>query len=219
MTYSKAARRAFSLLELLIVIGLAVGLMLWAIPAWRGVRERHGLTLATCQMVAALEMARNHAMTQQTYVWLGLLEDSGDVLLSVVASKDGTLWFNPDNAGFVFPGEQLVQVGKLIRIERSRLAFLDPGSGDGHTLETRPAVNPEQGRIGEKTAKHSFDYPLHGPRRYRFNKTLFFTPRGEAIVNTTYNLRNVVEVALQSAGDTVVVQMTGVSGQVSVYKK
>jgi hypothetical protein len=130
-------------------------------------------------------------------------------------------------------------VGKLTKIGNAHLALLPNGTGTGQTLETRPAVDSMYGRYGEISAakgsrpstdsKFPFVYPLgSGTPQYSFSKTLQFTPRGEAVVNSTYSLRPVVEIGLQpthgavvdaSNPNVAVVQITGVLGQVKIYRR
>jgi len=214
-------RRGFTLLELLAVLVLATVLAALTLPAVRSLRSRHALMQDAHQLVSLLATTRAHAMAQRTYAWIGFGEEDGKLLLSIVASKDGTLWFDSDKAGAPLPGEQLVQLN-FVRLDHARLALLDPGTGDGHTLETRPEADPDWGRIGANNTVFPFDYPLAGPRRHRFTRTLLFTPRGEVIVNTSYNLRPVVEIGLRATHggprNAVAVQITGITGQVNLYK-
>ncbi len=103
--------RAFTLLELLIVVGI-VGLLLVLIaPAFTSMKSGSDFTYAVYGIQGVLENARTYAKANRTYVFIGFAEvDSsvdpsvspqvttgsapyGRVAVAVVASKDGTRHF------------------------------------------------------------------------------------------------------------------------------
>ena len=243
-------RAAFSLLEMLMAVGLIATLAALTLPVFQTLQTAGSMTRAAYEVAEVLENARSYAMANRTFVWVGFFEEdaakrspaprgTGRVILSIVASRDGTQPYDDSDTSALIDSGRLIQVGKLVKIENIHLAILPLGTGNGtgETFATRPAVDEEYGRYGEINAasgsrpgtnsKFPFVYPLSGTAQYRFPKTLEFTPRGEAKVNGTYSLRPVVEIGLQATRGTVVnsndknvaaVQISGILGQTAVYR-
>jgi len=114
-TFGKVARhghvsglKAFSLVELLVVVSILVAVMALLVPAFSGIKGGGDLTKAAYDITGTLDQARAYAMSNSTYVFVGFAEvdasvDSsakpqvatgaapyGRVAVAVVASKDGT---------------------------------------------------------------------------------------------------------------------------------
>src|SRR5712675_1976472 len=98
--------RGFTLLELLIVVGI-IGLLLVLIaPAFTTIKGGTDVTSAAYTIKGMLDTARTYAKANNTYTWVGFYEEDatattptnntpaypgkGRVLLTIVASKDGT---------------------------------------------------------------------------------------------------------------------------------
>src|SRR6478735_7420891 len=129
--------RGFTLLELLIVVGI-IGLLLVLIaPAFTTIKGGTDVTSAAYTIKGALDTARTYAKANNTYTWVGFFEEDvsqpsvtpapdplcpgcvGRLVMSIVASKDGTYIYDPNDAGtenFIDP-TRLTQVGKLIKID------------------------------------------------------------------------------------------------------
>src|SRR5437667_833555 len=94
---------AFTLLELLIVIGI-IGLLLVLIaPAFTTIKSGGDVTSAAYTVKGVLDTARTYAKANNTYTWVGFFEEdvsqgptspatggTGRIVVSIVASKDGT---------------------------------------------------------------------------------------------------------------------------------
>jgi hypothetical protein len=133
----------------------------------------------------------------------------------------------------------------------------------GETFDTRPTpqfdpfgVGYNASRFGELNAlppntapydttnngltKFPFQYPVGNPAptpQYAFRRTLRFNPRGECRINSTFDVRKVVEVGLLQThgtsvppgagtgslisydGNVAAVQITGFSGSVKIYRR
>ena len=103
---------AFTLLELLIVVGIVAMLTMLIAPAFTNIKSGSDFTSAVNGIRDVLENARTYAKANRTYVFVGFVEaDSsvdpgvspqvitgatpyGRVAVAVVASKDGTRHFN-----------------------------------------------------------------------------------------------------------------------------
>jgi prepilin-type N-terminal cleavage/methylation domain-containing protein len=246
----------FTLIELLVVITIMSVMMGLTIPAFHALTRSSNLGNSAYEIASALEQARSYATANNTYVWVGLYEEDatkavgtpgiGRVVLSMAASKDGTMIYDPANINTIDP-TKLVQISKLIKIENVHLKtasdsdeIFPVGSGNGESFDTRPAVTTDgTAQIGDSTPPASpspFQYPAgSSSAQYVFNKAIQFSPRGEVCVTsiasstgTQYQSRPVVEIGLQPARRNVVdsgnknvaaVQITGIVGNVKIYRR
>lgn len=181
---------------------------------------------------------------------------TGRLVMSVVAAKDGVQGFNPKAAASStnkLDITRLIPLGKLTKIENIHLPLFNIPSGTvvGDTFDTRPAIQNDQtagyndSRFGELNSNPTapttntsfpFQYPVGNPvptAQYTFRRTLQFNPRGEGQINSTYDIRRVVEIGLlpthqnvaptpsagEYSGNVVAVQLNGFSGNVKVYRR
>jgi hypothetical protein len=156
-------------------------------------------------------------------------------VISIVASKDGTIIYDPNSLAAIDP-TRLTQVGKLIKIPNTHLTTFADGTGTGLTFDTRPPVTYSTARIGDATPPSAsltpFQYPVGTPvptAQYTFLKAIQFSPRGEArINNNNFTLKTVAEVGLRqthgAAVDTVspnvfAIQFSAISGATRIYRR
>src|ERR1043166_6133476 len=103
-----SVRAGFTLLELLIVLGIMIALTVLVVPAFTNRKSADDVTNAANSIKGLLETARTYAKANHTYVFVGFVEvdDSvdpsvtpqvttgsapyGRVAVAAVASKDGT---------------------------------------------------------------------------------------------------------------------------------
>src|SRR5436309_4417641 len=100
----------FTLLELLIVVGI-IGLLLVLIaPAFTSIKGGTDVTSAAYTIKGVLDTARTYAKANNTYTWVGFYEEdvsqpstnpptlgTGRLIMSIVASNDGTTVYDPNN--------------------------------------------------------------------------------------------------------------------------
>jgi prepilin-type N-terminal cleavage/methylation domain-containing protein len=103
-----SVRAGFTLLELLIVIGIIAVLLVLIAPAFTSLKSAGDVTSAAYTIKGVLDTARTYAKANNTYTWVGFYEEDvsqssvipapdprctgcvGRLVMSVVASKDGT---------------------------------------------------------------------------------------------------------------------------------
>src|SRR5580765_3651056 len=150
--------RGFTLLELLIVVGI-IGLLLVLIaPAFTTIKGGTDVTSAAYTIKGVLDTARTYAQANNTYTWVGFFEEdaslssttpatpgNGRIVMSIVASKDGSNVYGSvaGPAADMDPhGTKLFQVGKLTKRENMHLRTLGNGTGaaPADPFPTRPPV-------------------------------------------------------------------------------
>jgi prepilin-type N-terminal cleavage/methylation domain-containing protein len=188
-----SASRGFTLLELLIVVGIIVILLVLIAPAFTTIKGGTDVTSAAYTIKGVFDTARTHAKANNTYTWVGFYEENvanpaspnpdtppvGRLIMSIVASRDGSNIYGSGN-GTIDP-RKLTQVGKLVKIENVHLPLFSicQSNCTGETFDTRPAVQNDPGagynysRFGELnspppntapyTTPYNFQYPVGNP--------------------------------------------------------
>ena len=233
--------RGFTLLELLIVVGIIGLLFVLIAPAFTYMKGGTDVTSAAYTIKGVLDTARTYAKANNTYVWVGFYEENvenaaspnlsspsiGRVIMSVVASKDGT---NIATGGAI-SSANLMQVGKLTKVENVHLTAFTDGSGQApaDTFATRPPVTfngMQYSLVGMPISTTPFTYPVGSP--YTFSRTVQFSPRGEAVIgNSAQNSPQTgAEIGVQpthgatpDSTNPVAIQFTGIGGNVQIYRK
>src|SRR5256886_8864072 len=121
-TIANHARRSFgfTLIELLIVIVIIAVLLVLIAPAFTTIKGGTDVTSAAYTIKGVLDTARTYAQANNTYTWVGFFEENvssgtpgtagtGRVVMSIVASKDGTKVYDA-NSTSIDP-TRLTQVG------------------------------------------------------------------------------------------------------------
>src|SRR5947208_9250244 len=169
---------AFTLLELLIVIGIIAILLVLIAPAFTNLKSAGDVTSAAYTIKDVLDTARTYAKANNTYTWVGFYEEdvsqpstnpatagTGRIVMSIVASKDGTRVYDPSNLTTISP-TQLLPVGKLTKIENAHLwTHTDTPTGTGSTFDTRPNVASTYcvGNSSPAGSATPFQYPVGNP--------------------------------------------------------
>src|SRR6266446_6419329 len=209
----------------MVVMGIIAVLLALMAPAFTTIKSGADATSAAYTVKGVLDQARTYAMANNTYTWVGFFEEDvstastnpatpgiGRIVMSIVASKDGTIIYNPTSPVKITT-TQLIQVGKLTKIENVHLwTHTDTPLNTGSTLDTRPNVTSTY-CIGNSSPPNSttpFQYPVGNPEpaaQYTFVKAVQFSPGGEARINnstSTNSLQTAAEVGLRATHGTTV---------------
>jgi prepilin-type N-terminal cleavage/methylation domain-containing protein len=244
---ARRARSGFTLVELMVVVAIMILVAAFIAPAFTNLKSAGDVTSAAYAIKGVLDQAHTYAQANNTYTWVGFFEENvanpspnsvtpkiGRIVMSVVASKDGTIVYDPSNPTKI-DTTKLIQVGKLIKIENAHLwTHTDTPSGAGSTFDTRPSVTATY-CIGDTSPPDSltpFQYPVGNPEpalQYAFVKVVQFSPGGETRINnstSTYSLQPAAEIGLKPTHGTnvdtinpIAIQFTGVGGTVTIYRK
>jgi prepilin-type N-terminal cleavage/methylation domain-containing protein len=214
-------RNAFTLLELLIVVGIVGLLLLLIAPAFTTIKSGTDFTNAVYGIQGVLENARTYAKANNTYVFVGFAEvDSsvdpsgpqvpgfGRVTVAVVASKDGTrqCQYTTSSQGNDWTtnysnGAHLIAVGKLQRYENLHFVNLNfpswpPSSYPGSNMARyQPGTSYTLGIAPNSVTP--FAWPLGtalNSGQYQFNKVINFDPTGVARIAYATNADEIVSV-------------------------
>jgi type II secretory pathway pseudopilin PulG len=256
---------AFTLVELMVVIGVIVLLTSLLAPAFTNLKGAGEITTAAQMITGTLARARTYAIANNTYTWVGFYEEAasstsasnatppytgkGRVLLAIVGSLDGTSIFDDDDLSAALPPTRIAQVGKLLKLEGVHVTDIGapPSQASNPTLapgslEVRldfpytyaANLNADHfNRISsDSDDKTKFWFVSQG---YTFYKTVRFTPRGEANLNSTYSLKVAAELGLvptrgdaaptppptgsRYKGNAVAIQFSGVGGNFKIYRQ
>jgi len=240
-------------------------LMVLVVPAFTNLKGSGDVTNASETIAGVLAQARTHAMANNTYTWVGFYEEAttsaiataavppypgkGRLLLATVRSLDGTAVFANSDPSAVLPATQIAQVGRLMKIEGIHITDIGappspspnptplPNSLDGRTdlpYTYGAGINADHfNRISSDSGdKTKFWFVVQG---YTFYKTVRFTPRGEASINSTYSLKVAAELGIvpthgdaaptppasggRYSGNVAAIQFSGVSGNFKVYRQ
>src|SRR5947208_3946098 len=135
-------RRAFTLLEMLVVMGIIAILIVLVAPAFTSIKTAGDVTGAAYTIKGVLDTARTYAKANNTYTWVGFLEENvsnplspnpdapaiGRLVMSIVASKDGTTVYDPNNIAKINT-TKLIPLGELTKMENVQLSTFTDGSG------------------------------------------------------------------------------------------
>lgn len=226
------ARSGFTLIELMVVVGVISLLMVLLVPAFTNLKRSNDITNAAYTITGALEQARNYAIANNTYIWVGFYEEDasaaaptdapppypgrGRLLIATVASTDGTKIFANSDPSAPLPATRIKQVGKLIKIDGVHVT--DIGAPPSPIPIPTPPPNSIAGRPDipytegapfshfNRVSSDSSDTArfIFSVQNYTFYKEVRFTPRGEANINGTYTIKHAAEIGLRPTHGNVV---------------
>ena len=163
----------FSLVELLVVVGLLALLSSFAVAAMKDMSSSKGVEAAAFEAKALIEFARSEAMVRQTPVWIAFRNATNDGNLeaqaAVFGSIDGTLNSSGTNLATLSRAVRLRGVGM------SHFSALLPATQSLAVVSAPPneLLDNPGGIIATNIPSKSFE------NRW----TMTFTPRGEVLLD------------------------------------
>ena len=233
--------RAFTLLELLIVVGIIGLLLVLLAPAFTTIKGGTDVTSAAYTIKGVLDAGRTYAKANNTYTWVGFAGSigstvTGSVALVVVASKDGTdLGTSVNQVGNrVNITAGVIPVGKVMRLDNAHIGDTgtpQPSPSPAPEFETRAPVIVNY-RIGATGTQYDSDYYFI-EQETQFDRWIRFSPRGEAVVKGgATQINQYAEVGLlpthgttlaasinPASGNLVAIQISGIGGNVRIYRR
>lgn len=174
----------------------------------------------------------------------------GRLLIATVYSNDGTEIYSPVTGGMnplptsapspsASPQAYVIQFGKIIKIDNIHMTDIgsptpapNPIPDSLEARSTMPYSSPAPGPFSNGNRLSSdnpestrFQFSVQG---YTFWKTVRFSPRGEARINTSYDYRRIAELGLEpSHGDVrnghalnaVAIQFSAFGGHFKIYRR
>ncbi len=210
-------KSAFSILELLVVIGIIAICSVMAITAVSSIGRGTSMTKAGGDIASLLEQARAHAMAQNTYVWVGFQQHDTDTLsAAVVASRNGE--GVPAITDAAASPSDVIQLGTIQQFKNVRLVTAPEGS-------TRTNVSGNAQLAQLMTPIVSFKAGKGATQRNFNTQVVQFNSRGEARI-ASGALQKIVEIGLQASSKGAVrdpnnyaaVQIGALTGAVTVYR-
>ncbi len=225
------------------IITLMVSLV---VPAVTHLNSATDVTKGAYDIAGLLEEARAYAKAKSTYTWVGFFEEDasqspgtpgvGRVVLSLIASKDGTAIYPVMGDQMPLNSSNLVQIDKLVKINNAHLVALTPTDVPNRTDVPDSSSGYQVGldSFGEHVTppattatpnKVTFNYPLQGTS-YTFVKIIQFNPFGDAtkIVDTPAQIMEIglrpthVNAVDNGTTNCVAIQVAGIGGQVRIYR-
>ena len=232
---------AFTLLELLIVIGIMSLLMTLLSPVVGAFKGSGDINKASGDIQGILEQARSYAMANKTYVYAGLKEIDvitanpsgiGRVGIAVIASLDGTQPWSSNNAN-ITPSATITNTTLISKLRYfDNLHITNTGSlTSGTNMTSRPSNSVLD--LSTSTSQVIFNYSnASSGANYPFTQVIEFDPRGVARVqtnpfpdtsiNSTYIEIPLVPCrgnqALTTPANQAAIQIDGITGAVRVYR-
>lgn len=164
---------AFTLTELLAVLAIVGLLMALGVPALSSLATAGNINRSTDQVSLMLDLARSEAMSKNTYVWLGLKNETANggsqLRLAVVRSLDGSS--NPTN---IRPS------AKSVLLEGVKLVGLTDLAG---ALQSKISSDLPSGSTVDMSAPGTTQSFVAANQT--FTAFILFTPEGEALVPTS----------------------------------
>jgi prepilin-type N-terminal cleavage/methylation domain-containing protein len=223
-------RAGFSLIELLVVIAVIAIMTALAVPAFNSVRGAGSLAKAASDISGTLQQARSYAMSQNTYVYVGLQEVDalqptasdgiGRVVIAAVASKSGT---RPSNVA-----SDSIAISKAQLLDGTHITNASALGAAGGMAERETNYSS----LGDSTAASQFQFgwPLGGTAKYSFKKVIEFDPQGVARLQTAAGGSSQVERGFEIAlfpargnsaatnANQAAIQINGITGAVRIFR-
>lgn len=200
-------RRAFSLVELLIVICIIGLLATLSVPALGSLRSAGNINQASLNVSLMLEQARSYAMANNTYVWVGFDNDEANSRLRV-AAVSGLTGASTD----IQTSANYRPIVKVQTYDNMRL----------HTVGNLTGMVTD-GALEISSSLLKFDQKVGG-QNVTFKNALQFEPSGSVRFND--GIQRWINVGIQpfingqgNENNAAVFQVAGLTGELNIFRK
>ncbi|HEX4083849.1 MAG TPA: prepilin-type N-terminal cleavage/methylation domain-containing protein [Chthoniobacteraceae bacterium] len=186
-------RRGFTLVELLVVVGVMAVMMSLVIPAFQNVRGGSDFSSSVYDIAGAFEQARAYAMANNTFVLAGVMEANasnssstspqvagiGRLAIAVVASRNGTRpydvtalsnWtsiygtgLSTTNGGGLTPVVKLATFRGIHMVDLQDAGSVPPATGNMARPSVPVAYNLSNSQMDSQSGATEFGWPLGVP--------------------------------------------------------
>jgi len=231
--------RGFTLVELLIVIGIMGMLFAMAGPALSTLKGAGDIGKASGDIQGIFEQARSYAMANNTYVYVGIQEQDGitptaasgvgQVALGIVASVNGLRpYSNSPSTPSALSASNITPIGRVKYFSSLHLTnWATAGTNGNMARNTPPDVD-----LGTNTnCITTFQIPTSGTAKYTFSRVVEFDPQGVARyqTNATFDasIKNYLEIPLMTArgnkamtnsSNAAAIQIDAITGGIRLYR-
>lgn len=241
---SPTRRSGFSLVELLVVMGIIVLMAALIIPAMNTIKGGGDLTKTASDLSDLIQQGRAYAMGNNTYVYLGLKEvdqmsgnytdGKGQIIAAIIASKTGQRPFATSNSttpsALSNNTNDVTALSRLQRFDNTHLAGSVSEINTAGGMTNMATANTAD--LGATDAATTFQWPIGNPKT-TFNKVIEIDPQGvarlqSASVTSLDQIQGWIEIPLQpskgSAGvaenekNAAAVQVDGMTGNVQIFR-
>lgn len=178
---SARGNRGFTLVELIIVLGIILMILGFTAPAVVGILRGRKVEQALSIVSDVLERARIEAVTQNTYLWTGFL----NVLPADSVSGQDELWIltfkSKAGESRISDPATILPFGPLRRVEGSNLVNKDKLPGNLSSLMKEASTDFNAEAASSKALKWA---GAGSSGSKNFDRLILFTPRGEALIET-----------------------------------
>ncbi len=230
--HAETRQLAYSLIELLVVMGIIVLLSSLLIPAI-GNFSTGGFTSTVSSLSETLDQARAYAVSKRTFVYVGIGEfkasgptdqgsaGTGRVALFAVASRDGSRI--SQTSDFATKAQS---ISRLVCLQNVHLMSADEIKVSGTSGGLERPVDDSVKPLDSATIV-AMNFPLSGTPRYICTQCIEFSPQGMTKLFPSTNLPGFIEIGIApTKGDAVpptqknvaVVQLSGLTGRSIVYR-
>jgi len=211
--WRRRSRRGFSLVELLVVMGIIVIMGAVSLPALMSIMASNAANQASTNVAGLMEYSRQYAMTQQTYVRVGIatVQENGvtkETILLPIYSSDGTTGTSMSDAD-AWPLVRKPVVLPQTEIDNSLNISINGISTSSDSL-------PSSSDMGTFTRDYS-----GLPTGLSFSSIIQFNPHGEAQIEDGTTARH-IKIAMSRVGqsdDPFIVRIAGAGGYIRVLRK
>ncbi len=176
----KGQKRGFTLLELLLVIGIVAILAVAITPAFNAISSSHGVGQGAHDVASLLELARSEAVARQTYVWVGFQNTNMGGAYGIVAGAV----FSRDGSGTNTNSTNLAGLSRAIQMRGVTLTNWSGLNSQTASLFNNEVSSASSSLSSVGSSGNGLNFTL-GKAAFASRHSITFTPSGEAMLSAS----------------------------------